>query len=201
MILTFIDTETTGLDVLQHEIIEIGMLRVEVDRSLNYGQIECYEAKIKPRYIKRASPQALKINGYTSQKWKHAIKPHIALKKIKDWVESSDYVVGQNLIFDYGFINKCFDDLSLERPAYPKYYDTKHMAQALVTEGKIKRTALDYLCENYKIPSIGRAHTALVDVFRTFELFKKMRLDSKPIALTFSKPYNPFEDKNDGSTE
>lgn len=201
MILTFIDTETTGLDVLQHEIIEVGMLRVEVDRSWNYGEVECYEAKIKPRFIKRASPQALKINGYTPEKWKKAVNSLVALKKIKNWVESSDYLVGQNLIFDYGFINKSFDDLDLERPSYPKYYDTKHMAQVLVTDGKLKRTALDYLCENYKIPSIGRAHTALVDVFRTFELFKKIRIDSKPVALNFSKPYNPFEDKNDGTTK
>ena len=199
MILTFLDTETTGLDLLQHEVIEVGMLRVEVDRAWNYGEIECYEAKIKPRYIKRASPQALKINGYTSQKWKKALHPHEVMKKIKYWVDSSDFIVGQNLVFDYNFINKLFDDLMMERPSYPKYYDTKHMAQGLVNDGKLKRTALDYLCESYSIPSIGRAHTALVDVFRTFELFKKMRTDSKPAALTFNKPYNPFEDKNDGT--
>ena len=200
MILTFVDTETTGLDVLQHEVIELGMLKVEVDRNWNYGQIECYEAKIKPRFIKRASPQALKINGYTSDKWKKAIKPDIALQKFKSWVESSDYIVGQNLIFDYNFLNQMFDRHELERPKYPKYYDTKHMAQALVSEGKLKRTALDYLCESYKIPSMGRSHTALVDVFRTFELFKKMQLESKPALLNFIKPYNPFEDKNDGTT-
>jgi len=195
MILTFLDTETTGLDLLEHEVIEIAMLQVDVDKSFNYGVISCYEAKIKPKYIKRASPTALKINGYTQEAWKKAYKPTSVLPIITEWVESCDYLVGQNLVFDYNFINALYDREKLERPKYPKYFDTKHMAEKLVKEGTLKRTALDYLCENYNIPSSGRAHTALVDVMRTFELFKKLRLDSKPEVLAFNNPYDPFKEQ------
>jgi len=201
MILTFLDTETTGLDLLEHEVIEVAMLQVDVDKNFNYGVVSCYEAKIKPKYIKRASPTALKINGYTPESWKKAEKPENILPVIKEWVESSDYLVGQNLVFDYNFINALFDREQLERPKYPKYFDTKHMAEKLVAEGILKRTALDYLCENYKISSSGRAHTALVDVMRTFELFKKLRNDSKPETLTFKKPYDPFKELEDVGNE
>ena len=195
MILTFLDTETTGLDPLQHEVIEVAMLQVKVDKNFNYGDISCYEAKIKPRHIKRASPVALKINGYTSAKWRLAHKAVEVLPIIKEWVEESDYLVGQNLIFDHNFINQLFDRENLERPKYPKYFDTKKMAQVLVDEGSIKRTALDYLCENFNIPTIGRAHTALADVLRTFELFKKLSTTIKPESLSFKKPYDPFKGK------
>lgn len=198
MIVTILDTETTGLDLLQHEVIEVGMMKVHVDKSWNHSQMECFEAKIKPRYIKRASPQALKVNGYTAEKWKKAISFNETSSKIKDWIEQSDYLIGQNLLFDYNFINKMFDDLSLDRPKYPRYYDTKWMADKLVKEGKLKRSALDYLCENYKIPVIGRAHTALTDVMRTFELFNKLRNEVKLESLSFKKPYDPFGDQKNG---
>lgn len=198
MILTFIDTETTGLDLMQHEIIEVGMLRVEVDKNFNYSSMKCYEAKIKPQYIRRASPQALKVNGYTKAKWSKTVPRSVVAQQIKEWVEDCNYVVGQNLVFDYNFINQFFDRMNCERPKYPKYFDTKYMADKLVKEGKLKRTGLDYLCENYNIPSIGRAHTALTDVLRTFELFKKLKLETKPESLSFKKPYDPFVEQKNG---
>ena len=198
MIVTILDTETTGLDLLQHEVIEVGMMRVHVDKNWNHSQIESFEAKIKPRFIKRAAPQALKVNGYTSEKWKKAIHFDKISFKVTEWIEDSDYLIGQNLLFDYNFINKMFDDLSLDRPKYPRYYDTKWMADKLVKEGKLKRSALDYLCENYKIPVIGRAHTALTDVMRTFELFNKLRNEVKLESLSFKKPYDPFGDQKNG---
>lgn len=195
MILTFIDTETTGLDLMQHEIIEIAMMRIDVDKSFNYGQMMCYDAKIKPQYIRRAAPQALKINGYTKAKWTKAVPRAVVAEKIREWVNESNYVVGQNLVFDYNFINQMFDRMNIERPKFPKYYDTKYMANKLVQEGKLKRTALDYLCENYNIPVIGRAHTALTDVLRTFELFKKLKEEVKLESLSFKKPYDPFAEQ------
>ena len=194
MILTFIDTETTGLDLMNHEVIEIGMLQVDADKNCNYGQISCYESKIKPKYIRRASPQALKINGYTASKWRKARQANEVLPIVKEWIEKSDYLVGQNLIFDYNFLNQLFDREGMQRPIYPKYFDTKKMAQKLVNEGSIKRTALDYLCENFDIPTVGRAHTALTDVLRTFELFKKMSTTCKPEILSFKKPFDPFKE-------
>jgi DNA polymerase III epsilon subunit-like protein len=195
MILTFLDTETTGLDLMQHEVIEVAMLQVDVDKNFNYGEISCYEAKIKPLYIKRASSVALKINGYTAGKWRKAHPVAEVLPTVKQWVEESDYLVGQNLIFDYNFINQLFDRENIERPKYPKYYDTKKMAEALVEQGTVKRTSLDYLCENFNIPTVGRAHTALTDVMRTFELYKKLSGTIKPTALSFKKPYDPFKGK------
>ena len=195
MIITFIDTETTGLDLLQHEVIEIGMLRVHVDKNWNHSKMECFEAKIKPKFIKRASPQALKVNGYTADKCKKAVKAVEILPIYKEWVETSDIIAGQNLIFDYNFINQLFDRENLERPKYPKYYDTKKMAEQLVKDGTIKRTSLDYLCENFNIRTTGRAHTALADVMRTYELFKILCQTVKPSSLSFKKPYDPFAER------
>jgi DNA polymerase III epsilon subunit-like protein len=198
MILTVLDTETTGLDLLKHEVIEVGMMKVHVDKNFNHSKVECYEAKIKPRYIKRASPQALKVNGYTTNKWRSAVKFADISGNIKEWIDQSDYLIGQNLLFDYNFINAMFDRDNIERPVYPRYYDTKWMADKLIKEGKLKRSGLDYLCENYNIPILGRAHTALTDVLRTYELFKRLRNEVKVESLSFKKPYDPFGDQKNG---
>lgn len=195
MIITFIDTETTGLDLFRHEVIDIAALQV----TLAHGQwleISRFESKIKPKNIKEASEIALKINGYTKKKWQQAPSTETFLPLIRAYVETSDIVAGQNLVFDYRFINKMFESCNEERPKWPEYIDTKWMADQLVHDKKLKRSSLDFLCEHYKIPVIGRAHTAMTDVLRTFELFKTLSKECQITRLSFDKPFDPYGDRD-----
>lgn len=195
MIITFIDTETTGLDLFRHEVIDIAALQVSWSDN-NFLEISRFEAKIKPRKIKEASEVALKINGYTKKKWKEAADSATFLPLIRAYIETSDAVVGQNLVFDYRFINKMFESNAEDRPKWPKYIDTKWMADQLVHDNKLKRSSLDFLCEHYQIPTIGRAHTAMTDVLRTFELFKILLKNTELSYLTFDKPFDPYGESN-----
>jgi len=68
--LALIDIETTGLDELIHEIIDIGVLLVKQD---TFDFIDGFRIKIKPENIERASPVALEINGYNEEDWKDAM--------------------------------------------------------------------------------------------------------------------------------
>ena len=136
MILTVIDTETTGLDMLQHEVIELAMMQLHIADSLE-GALKCvFNARIKPKYIERASPIALKVNGYDSDKWLSALEPQSVFPVVREWVEGSDLVLGQNLYFDYNFINKLFNDHGEPLPRWPDYIDTKYLADKLVHDGK-----------------------------------------------------------------
>ena len=147
MIVTFIDTETTGLDLFRHEVIDIAALQINISGD-SHIEISRFESKIKPKKIEEASEIALKINGYTNKKWKEALPTVSVLPLIRSYIETSEVVVGQNLIFDYRFINKMFDGEEADRPKWPKYIDTKWMADQLVYEGKLKRSSLDFLCEH-----------------------------------------------------
>jgi len=196
MIVTFIDTETTGLDLFRHEVIDIAALQISVSGD-SHIEISRFESKIKPKKINEASEIALKINGYTNKKWKEAPPAISVLPLIRSYVETSEIVVGQNLVFDYRFINKMFDGEEIARPKWPKYVDTKWMAEQLVHEGKLKRSSLDFLCEHYQIPVVGRAHTALTDVLRTYELYKELSKQTEIVYLNFDKPYDPYENRND----
>ena len=64
----FIDIETTGLNLLKHEIIEIGCVLTTPSLKV----IEEFELKIKPEYIENADPVALKVNHYDVDNWKDA---------------------------------------------------------------------------------------------------------------------------------
>lgn len=195
MIITFIDTETTGLDLFKHEVIDIAAMQVSYTGN-SWIQISSFESKIKPKNLQEASEIALKINGFTKKKWKDAPESGSVLGLLANYIQSSDAVAGQNLVFDYRFINKMFDSNDIEKPKWPKYIDTKWMAEQLVHDKKLKRSSLDFLCEHYSIPVIGRAHTAMTDVLRTFELFKVLANECEVSYLSFEKPFDPYGDRD-----
>jgi DNA polymerase III epsilon subunit-like protein len=62
--LAFIDLETTGMDPLKHEIIEIGCLLAKLDDKGQYVELESFELKVKPEHIETAEQEALRVNGY-----------------------------------------------------------------------------------------------------------------------------------------
>jgi DNA polymerase III epsilon subunit-like protein len=196
MILTFIDTETTGLDLVDHDVIDFAALQVYWDRESNhFNHILQYTTKIKTDNMALASPQALKMNHYSEGEWITAPYGFEVAATIKQIIDRSLMVVGQNVIFDYRFINKLFDNNNRERPDWGNYFDTKHMADQLVHDKKLKRSSLDYLAEHYKIKNIGRPHTAMCDVLRTFELFKILSQETELVPFDFGAPYDPYKNR------
>lgn len=196
MIITFIDTETTGLDLVDHDVIDFAALQVDWSRETGYFNIiSQYTTKIKTDNMARASPQALKINHYNEGDWVTAPYGFEVVSNIKQLIDRSQLIVGQNVVFDYRFINKIFDDNHRERPRWGGYYDTKHMGDQLVHDGKLKKSSLDYVCKHFKIKNVGRPHTAMCDVLRTFELFKVLAPQTSLVQFEFNNPYDPYKDK------
>jgi DNA polymerase-3 subunit epsilon len=195
MIITVIDTETTGLDLIEHELLELAILKVKIYENRT-KVLDRYVTKVKPQFIERANPIALKVNGYTKKAWQNAPLFCEVASEVREYIEQCDYHIGQNLIFDYRFIAKAYNQCGLESPQFKEYYDTKSMADVLVSSGIVKKSGLDFLCEHFKIKTQGRAHTALTDVRRTFELYKKISKKTEPRLFSFSSPYDPYGGKN-----
>lgn len=96
--LVFMDTETTGLDPGEHEMIEFAAVFEGdiwlVDLRNGYGfrsrpTTATLELKILPEHPETASPKALEITGYTPEKWaaEGAIPMSEALPRIIEFVE------------------------------------------------------------------------------------------------------------------
>lgn len=196
MRITVIDTETTGLDLSKHEIIQIAAIILEQE---DYGDLKVlkeFEYKIKPYNISSASQEALKINGYNEKDWKFACSFKDLIKELDSIWHESDLLLGQNLIFDLRFITKHYKRYGVERPKFPKYLDTKHMGSQLVSEGMLKSSSMDSMCKHFNIKYKGRAHTALTDCQRTVTLWRQIGKYAEAKKFSYEEPYDPHTKKN-----
>lgn len=190
-----IDTETTGLDITKHEIIQLGYILIE---SVNdkFVLLDKAEINIRPEHIEYSDKKSLQINGYNEQDWSSSVSFEHHAEKIRSVIQSADTLLGQNLIFDLRFIKQSFINHNLIPPNFPKYVDTKSMATVLVKEDKIKTTSLSNLCKFYEVSSAGRSHTALTDCERTFVVWTKLSERFKePKFYTFGESYDPYDNK------
>jgi DNA polymerase III epsilon subunit-like protein len=193
-----LDTETTGLDILKHEIIQIGFLCFELNDD-KQEIISKKEINIKPKHLELADKKALEINGFTKKKWRGSKIFDEHADEIKDLIEQADYLLGQNLIFDLRFISQSFKNINLDAPKFPKYIDTKKMASVLVSEGKLKSASMDKMCEHFKVTFEGDAHTALTDCERTLSVWNCLLKENvKYDYNSFKKPFDPYKNKEVG---
>jgi len=167
--LAFIDIETTGLDVIKHEIIEIGC----VVTTSKLKVIEKFELKIKPKKIKNAEPISLKITHYNKADWKSAFTIEEAMKilseKTKDCI-----MIGQNVSFDSRFLEYNFAKLKIKNDMHYHKLDTISIAWAKMhKKNNITHFSLRELCKHFDIKN-EHPHSALSDAYATYELYKKL---------------------------
>jgi len=186
--LAFIDTETTGLNPEKHEIIELGCVLVRQIPQAGKGPklevIDEFEYKIRPEHLDVAEPDALRINGYTPEKWKDA-KP--LLEVMEDFAQRTRGAafVAHNMAFDLGFVDKAFQRAGVRNLMHYVKIDTISFAYSkLFHEPKVEKFSLAALCEFYGIKN-ETAHTALSDAKATFEVFKKMTEEKSAQASLF----------------
>lgn len=196
MIITVLDTETTGLDVKKHEIIQLGLIKANL---LDYNEITILDKQqynIRPVNIKTASPEALKINGYSEKLWENSIPFKNCFEVLNEIFSNSEFLIGQNLIFDLKFLNKEYRRHGLSYPQIPKYVDTKYMGETLVNEGRLKSSSMDNMCKHYNIKVNGRAHTALADCERTLMIWQKLNKTIQNKFFTYKEPYDAYKKIN-----
>tara|TARA_Y100000310_G_scaffold345569_1_gene466732 strand:+ start:4274 stop:4825 length:552 start_codon:yes stop_codon:yes gene_type:complete len=175
--LAFIDLETTGLDPERHEIIEIGcIVAKQVPQSgggAKVEKIEEFDVKVKPENIDNAEPDALRVSGYNEMEWMFAAELSQAIKQLVE--KTKDCVmVGHNVSFDQGFLEKAFEKTGIENKMHYHKLDTIPIAFAkLYDNPDVQKFSLGLLCEHFGIKN-ERAHTALSDIRATFELYKKL---------------------------
>ena len=167
--LAFIDLETTGINLVDNEIIEIGCILTTPGLKI----IEEFELKIKPQKIENADPVALKITRYNEEDWEHgsdlADAMEILLAKTKDCI-----MIGQNVSFDVSFLEYNFAKLGLSNMMHYHKLDTISIAWAKMHKKKdFEHFSLREMCKYFDIKN-EKPHDALSDARATFELYKKL---------------------------
>ncbi|MCK5762257.1 MAG: 3'-5' exonuclease [Candidatus Izimaplasma sp.] len=159
------DIETTGLDTLNDQIIEIGALRIkdnevvgEFDELINPGITIPFEIT--------------NINGISNEMVADKDYPGVVLRRFHKFIEGVDFLIGHNAIrFDYPFLKEEFRRNSIRSNDY-MVKDTVRIARVKLRR-ELRSFTLKNLTHHYGI--INReAHRALSDVYATYELYKKL---------------------------
>ena len=171
--LAFIDTETTGFDPEQQEMIEIGCVIVEQKDGKLGSVVDEFELKIKPEKLENANPEALSVNGYNEAEWLFAMSLEQAMQTFAEKTKDCIFVA-HNVAFDWSFIQKAFSTTGVENKLFYAKIDTISFAYGkLHHQTDVARYSLGALCERYGITN-ERAHTALADARATYEVYKKL---------------------------
>jgi len=167
--LAFIDTETTGRG-FNCQLIEIAVVRVN---SFNFAILEEWEAKIKPRHLENAEPEALEITHYNEKDWADALDEETALKIFLQKVEKT-ILVGQDISFDLFYIYKALAVYNLTPTFWYKSLDTFSLAwQKLRNNSNLRHLGLNELMTYFKMTR-ERPHSALDDSRTAYKVFLKL---------------------------
>ena len=171
-ILVFLDTETTGLSVLDgHRIVEIAAIKVD-SRTLEQIE-EPFRTYINPQ--RPIDQKAAEINGLTDE----ILKDKPLFEDIADDFLSfiGDYsLVAHNAPFDIGFLNYELELIKRE-PLRNSYIDTLSMARRAFPG---ERVNLNALCTRFGIDNSKRkTHGALIDAEYLIEVYKDLRKCTK----------------------
>jgi DNA polymerase III epsilon subunit-like protein len=170
--LAFVDIETTGFNIENHEIIEIACILVK-HNGTDYETIEEIEIKVKPNHIETADPQALRINGYNDSEWMFAYTLEQAMQQLAEKTKGAVFVA-HNVAFDWSFLAKAFAVTGIEPQMDFRKLDTISIAYAKFSNhADVNKFSLKALAEYFDLTN-EKAHTALADTRVTVEIFKKL---------------------------
>ena len=167
------DLETTGLDFLSHEIVEIGAVRVSADLAIVRAE---YATKVRPRHIENALPEALTVNGYHPEGWNDAPELADALREFVAFGKGG-LLAGFNVTFDWAFL-----EAACNREAVRQEFDYHRLdifsiafEMVLREQRPVAHWDLGSLCALYQLPQPPEPHRALEDARAALALWKAAR--------------------------
>ena len=185
MKICYIDVETTGLDAVKQDIIQLAGI-VEID-----GEVDCtFEFTMQPHSYANIQQQAMDVHGYTVsdlEKFDNPLKVKAQLeglfsKYINKFDKTDKFIfAGYNSPFDYRFMRewwkKCGDNFFGSYFEY-KQMDVYPMFQMYVMAAQIDlpNQKLETAAEHFGL-SFGEtgAHDAMADIRVTRELALKLQ--------------------------
>lgn len=168
-----LDTETTGVDFVNDELIQVSAITCnldtqEVESSINYF----FES------TKDVSQEVTNINGYYKGKWTeeeyNPIPPEVGAPFILDYLNQKNAVIFcHNSSFDRAFISIFLNRYGVPTNEQPKYFfDSATLACLFKMKSDWKKVSLDYCVERLKVPYQRlKKHDSLDDCYLLREVF------------------------------
>jgi len=168
VIYSVVDTETTGLDARNNQIIDIAVVSIKNGKIINK-----YETLINPG--RRIPDYITMYTGIDNRLVEDAPNFSEISYELKDLIDRT-IIVAHNALFDLRFLSKEFNRTNLVLKT--DYLCTVKTCRKLYPN--LKRYNLDILTKHFDI-KIKNRHRAMGDAIATAELFLKIRKENKQI--------------------
>lgn len=177
---TVLDTETLGLDICKHQIIEIGAVLINGSDLKVVSEFQSYIIPVASKSGKIIFEQsALDVNKLSIEFLQKNGKSHEDVWKgfarwIKSYARSNFDVetISCNKAFDIPRIEKHMKGCNIDVPFhYANHYDIKDMMKDFCPQ--LKKVKLETMCQFFEIPYIN-GHGALPDSKMTLEVFREL---------------------------
>lgn len=165
------DEETTGLDERVHEIIEIGIIVVRFD-TLEVDREDTF--KVKPARIDKASPEALRINGYNEEEWRDALGKPEALHRYGDFVGNAQFG-GWNPGFDRRFLRALERETDVYLDLDHHEHDIATLAREHLRDSGLRKLKLDVVAQHLGFPEEPKPHRALSGARLALQVWRELR--------------------------
>ncbi len=170
------DIETTGLDPLAHEIIEIGCIIFDNKTFEVHGRLNF---RIKPEHIENAAPKALEVNGYNKEEWEDGMTLFQALNFYAEATKGCTFMA-HNVTFDWSFMVASFAKENITHGLDKYKIDTMSLAWGKIPHHKVTSWSLKTLCSYFGIPPEPKVHRAINGAECAYHVYKKlMQLNEK----------------------
>lgn len=153
-----VDIETTGTNAKWNKILEIGAVRVRDGQIVEEFSKLVYPGVNIPDYITN-------LTGITDEMVRNEQDISVVLPEFIEFA-GDDYLLGHNVMFDYGFLKQ--NALNLNLSFEKSGMDTLKIARK--TLANLGSRALDYLCTYFAIKDENH-HRALNDATVTAQLY------------------------------
>ena len=170
---TVIDIETTGLNPIKDNIIELSAIRVRENIA-----VSTFSKLVNPQ--RELHPFISKLTGINNTMLSQAKLVNEVLPEFLEFV-GDDVILGHNIRFDISFINQKSLTI-LNRPFINKNTDTLKLSRKLKIQSQNHK--LKTLADFYRITQ-GRMHRGLEDCRITLEVYKHLRQEAIEKNLKF----------------
>lgn len=163
-----IDFETTGLNYLDEQIVEVGAVRLNSKLEpvgTLHTMVRLTEGRNLPEFITN-------LTGIKQEDLLYGVSETVALNMLKDFIGKS-IVIAHHAPFDLSFLASAVE---------PEFFiDTRAMSQLLHPEEK---AGLKDVAERYGIEF--KHHRSLSDVHATIDAFKHMKAEAEQRGLPYT---------------
>lgn len=161
--IAIIDVETTGLNPLIHEIIEIGCV---------VPGKEPFSVKVMPVNLTVMEAEALEVNGFSEEEWQDAYTLKRALELLTEYVPTGSYLMAYNATFDWSFLQAAYHKTGVAVPFHYHRLDLLTLAWAKLPKGA--KLSLSTVCVALGIEAEPVVHRALGGAKCAYQIYQKL---------------------------